>query len=146
MADTKNEYTEIAKQIYDRHADTVYSVCFMYMKNSQDAEDAVSNTFLKLLEKKKNFDRKFTEWALESRQRGAYLNLIKDFDMKTNSVMFFIANRNKNFLINTCKIIMPCSIRFSSCPTLQTSYKDSIGFQAVHHRGSLRSIPVPPLW
>lgn len=32
------------------------------------------------IQKKKNFDRKFTEWALESRQRGAYLNLIKDFE------------------------------------------------------------------
>lgn len=63
MADAKNEYTEIAKQIYDRHADTVYSVCFMYMKNSQDAEDAVSNTFLKLLEKKKNFESEEHEKA-----------------------------------------------------------------------------------
>ena len=63
MANIKNEYTEIAKQIYDRHADTVYSVCFMYMKNSQDAEDAVSNTFLKLLEKKKNFESEEHEKA-----------------------------------------------------------------------------------
>lgn len=63
MADMKNEYTKIAEEIYDRHFETVYSVCFMYMKNSQDAEDAVSNTFLKLLEKKKNFDSEEHEKA-----------------------------------------------------------------------------------
>lgn len=30
--------------------------------------------------KKKEFDRQFTEWAYKSRQRGAYLNLISDFE------------------------------------------------------------------
>jgi hypothetical protein len=32
------------------------------------------------VQKKKNFDEKFTQWALKSRQRGAYLNLIADFE------------------------------------------------------------------
>lgn len=31
------------------------------------------------IEKKKQFDKDFTDWALKSRQRGAYINLIKDF-------------------------------------------------------------------
>ena len=31
------------------------------------------------IEKKKQFDKDFTDWALESRQRGAYVTLIKDF-------------------------------------------------------------------
>lgn len=31
------------------------------------------------IEKKKQFDKDFTEWALKSRQRGAYVGLIKDF-------------------------------------------------------------------
>ena len=26
-------------EIYDRHADTVYRVCFAYMKNAPEAED-----------------------------------------------------------------------------------------------------------
>ncbi|MBQ8223724.1 MAG: S46 family peptidase [Bacteroidales bacterium] len=31
------------------------------------------------IQKKKDFDKNFTEWAYKSRQRGAYLNLISDF-------------------------------------------------------------------
>ena len=32
------------------------------------------------VQKKKHFDKSFTEWAYKSRQRGAYLNLISDFE------------------------------------------------------------------
>ena len=32
------------------------------------------------IQKKKAFDKEFTEWAYKSRQRGAYLNLISDFE------------------------------------------------------------------
>ena len=39
---------EIA-EIYKRHVRTVYRVCFAYMKNSADAEDAVSETFLRMI-------------------------------------------------------------------------------------------------
>jgi DNA-directed RNA polymerase specialized sigma24 family protein len=39
---------EIA-EIYARHIKTVYRVCFAYMKNSADTEDAVQDTFVKLI-------------------------------------------------------------------------------------------------
>lgn len=39
---------EIA-ELYDRHSKTVYRVCFAYMKNSADTEDAVQDTFLQLI-------------------------------------------------------------------------------------------------
>lgn len=41
--------------IYDRHVDTVYRVCFSIMDNKQDAEDAVQSTFVKFVESKKSF-------------------------------------------------------------------------------------------
>ncbi|MCL2695870.1 MAG: RNA polymerase sigma factor [Clostridiales bacterium] len=31
--------------IYDEHADSIYRVCFMYLGNTADAEDALQNTF-----------------------------------------------------------------------------------------------------
>lgn len=34
---------------YDRHVDMVYKIAYAYLKNRADAEDAVQNTFLKLL-------------------------------------------------------------------------------------------------
>jgi len=37
------------EDIYNRHVDTVYRVCFMFMKNKQETEDAVQTTFLKLM-------------------------------------------------------------------------------------------------
>ena len=39
---------EIA-EIYTRHSKTVYRVCFAYMKNPADTEDAVQDTFFQLI-------------------------------------------------------------------------------------------------
>ena len=39
---------EIA-DIYTRHVKTVYRVCFVFMKNPADTEDAVSETFYKMI-------------------------------------------------------------------------------------------------
>lgn len=36
-------------EIYNRHVDAVYRVCYSFMKNKADAEDLVQETFLKLL-------------------------------------------------------------------------------------------------
>ncbi|MDR0839199.1 MAG: RNA polymerase sigma factor [Oscillospiraceae bacterium] len=46
---------EIA-EIFERHAGTVYRVCFAYMKNPADTEDAVQDAFLKLLASGKAFE------------------------------------------------------------------------------------------
>jgi len=35
--------------IYQRHADTVYRICYLYFRNTADTEDAVQSVFLKLL-------------------------------------------------------------------------------------------------
>ena len=37
-------------RIYERNVDTVYRVCFGFLKNAHDTEDAVQNTFLKLMD------------------------------------------------------------------------------------------------
>ena len=42
-------------EIYHRNVDTVYRLCFSYLKNRTDAEDAVQSTFLKLLNADKVF-------------------------------------------------------------------------------------------
>lgn len=49
---TKDELS----QIYERHFDTVYRVCFLYMKNKHDAEDLAAETFLKLMKHPTVFD------------------------------------------------------------------------------------------
>jgi len=42
---TDNEIAEI----YRRHVKTVYRVCYAYMKNSADTDDAVSDTYVKMI-------------------------------------------------------------------------------------------------
>lgn len=37
-------------EIYNRNVDTVYKVCFMFLKNKADAEDALQATFVKLIQ------------------------------------------------------------------------------------------------
>jgi len=51
MADAK-----FVERAYDLFAGTVYRVCMMYLKNPADAEDAVADTFLKLLSHAKVFN------------------------------------------------------------------------------------------
>ncbi len=42
-------------EIYHRHVDTLYKVCFMLLKNVSDTEDAVQTVFIKLLQSNKSF-------------------------------------------------------------------------------------------
>ena len=48
---TGKEITEI----YNRQVDTVYRICFSYMKNTADTEDMVQETFLRLLSSSVDF-------------------------------------------------------------------------------------------
>jgi RNA polymerase sigma factor (sigma-70 family) len=50
-------------RIYGRHVNTVYRVCFMYMKNRTDTEDMVQNTFLRLMRDKTVFQNEEHEKA-----------------------------------------------------------------------------------
>ena len=43
-------------EIYERHVNTVYRVCFSYMKNTIDTEDTVQNTFMQLLKSDIKFE------------------------------------------------------------------------------------------
>ena len=53
---------EIA-EIYTRHSKTVYRVCFAYMKNPVDTEDAVQETFFRLIKSGPVFDSEEHEKA-----------------------------------------------------------------------------------
>lgn len=43
-------------EVYDRYVGDVYRLCFSFMKNRMDAEDAVQETFLKYYRLQKKFD------------------------------------------------------------------------------------------
>lgn len=50
-------------EIYDRHVDTVYRICYSFMKNPADTEDMVQETFLRLLSTGKRFENERHEKA-----------------------------------------------------------------------------------
>ena len=53
---TSDYSSESIRELYERNFDTLYRVCYMYMKNIQDTEDAVHNAFLKAIETRKQFE------------------------------------------------------------------------------------------
>jgi len=46
---------ESMDDIYKRNVEMIYRICFMYLKNSTDSEDAVQSIFLKLLKSSTSF-------------------------------------------------------------------------------------------
>ena len=56
------------EEIYDRHFNTVYRLCFSYMKTTADTEDAAAEVFAKLLRKSKTFENAEHEkaWLLRT--------------------------------------------------------------------------------
>ncbi|MDF2885174.1 MAG: polymerase sigma factor, sigma-70 family, partial [Clostridiaceae bacterium] len=50
-------------EIYNRHVDTVYRVCILYMKNQHDTEDMVQNTFIRLMRDNTEFQSEEHEKA-----------------------------------------------------------------------------------
>lgn len=53
---------EIA-EIYERHSKTIYRVCYGFMKNTADTEDAVQDTFIRLIRKGPAFESEEHEKA-----------------------------------------------------------------------------------
>lgn len=50
-------------EVYYRHVDTVYRVCYSFMKNKSETEDMVQETFLRLLASGKRFENERHEKA-----------------------------------------------------------------------------------
>lgn len=50
-------------QIYNRQVETVYRVCFSFMKNRTEAEDMTQETFLRLIKSGKQFENERHERA-----------------------------------------------------------------------------------
>ncbi len=56
MEVTSFRSNEEITNIYGTHADTVYRIAFMFLKNTADAEDITQGVFMKLMKAKNQFD------------------------------------------------------------------------------------------
>ena len=48
---------------YNRYVDMIYRLCFSFLKNKEDTEDAVQSVFLKYIKTKKGFENEHHEKA-----------------------------------------------------------------------------------
>lgn len=56
MAKALHRTNSEISEIYNRHYKTIYGVCYIYMKSPEDTEDAVSETFIKMLKSAPAFE------------------------------------------------------------------------------------------
>lgn len=50
-------------ELYTRHVEMVYRICFMFLKNKADAEDATQDIFIKMIQKNYQFENSNHEKA-----------------------------------------------------------------------------------
>ncbi|MFH5836347.1 RNA polymerase sigma factor [Proteiniclasticum sp. C24MP] len=63
MQNTKLREEHRMIELYERHVDMVYRICFSYLKNTMDTEDMVQNTFIRLLDRPVEFENEAHEKA-----------------------------------------------------------------------------------
>lgn len=49
--------------VYNRYVDMIYRLCFSFLKNKEDTEDAVQSVFIKYLKRHRNFENECHEKA-----------------------------------------------------------------------------------
>lgn len=76
--------------IYNRNVDTIYRVCFLYMKNKSDTEDMVQTTFIKLIKSNKKFE--------SSEHEKAWLIRTASNNCKNNVSHWFRKNINIDYI------------------------------------------------
>ena len=93
--------SENIREIYERHFVTVYRVCFMYLRNVHDTEDAVHNTFLKLIEKQKSFESTEHEkaWLIRVSQ-NVCKNMLRANNRRRGSLAEDIAVNDRSAVSN----------------------------------------------
>ena len=100
--------------IYNRHFDMVYRVCFAYLKNQADTEDAVSDVFVKLLKTNTAFENDRHEKAWLTRTA---VNLCKDrlksWWHKREPIDGEVAAENSGFEIDeTLQVVLRLPLRY----------------------------------
>lgn len=85
--------------IYNRHVDTVYRLCFSFMKNKADAEDMVQETFLRLLSENRVFESEKHEkaWLIVTASNLCKDSLRKWWRRNENIEDYTTVAREQNF-------------------------------------------------
>ena len=78
---------EFFTKVYDTYADDIYRLCFSFMKNPMDAEDAVQETFLKFYGSDKEFasEKHIKAWLVVTASNHCK-NLLKQWWRKRKDI------------------------------------------------------------
>lgn len=60
MTDSEKQYFS---DMYEKHAKSVYGISLMYLKSKEDAEEAVTETFIRVMTAKASFENEYHERA-----------------------------------------------------------------------------------
>lgn len=90
----EENFEENFTEVYNRNADRVYRLCYVYLKNRADAEDAVSSVFLKYLHAGVAFNGADHEkaWFMQT-AKNCCIDMLRSFwrrrrvDLDTESVL-----------------------------------------------------------
>lgn len=97
------------KEIYERNVDTVYRICYSYLKNKLDAEDIVQETFIRLLRKEIKFENYNHEkaWLIVTAS-NLCKNSLKSWKSKVDNIEDYnLANQNEeNNIDETLHIVL----------------------------------------
>ena len=109
---TSKELTEI----YERHKKMVYRVCFAYMKNPSDTEDAVQDVFCRLLNSPMLFEGHEHEkaWLIRVAQ-NVCRNVLRSWWRKRDSLEDYEHLPGKNVQIDeTLQVVMGLPDRYKT--------------------------------
>lgn len=77
MSDILKHRNDDVISVYNKFSDTVYRVCFVMLKNTEEAEDATQNTFIKYMNCGKEFesDEHVKAWLIVTAKNECKNNL-----------------------------------------------------------------------
>jgi RNA polymerase sigma-70 factor (ECF subfamily) len=109
---------DIVKEKYEMYVKMLYHVCFLYLKNRQDSEDAVQETFYRLICHSKKFIDSVHEkrWLL-----CVAKNICKNILKEKNRQYISLDDSNISTTFDTTNLEIICSIN-----SLKEKYRDVI--------------------
>lgn len=113
-----------ARQIYDKYFDTVYRICFLYMKNESDAKDMTQEAFFRLFTGNEQFENeeRIKAWLIITAS-NCCKTLLKKWWYKQNRKSESLPDIEQEFPDNSLKELVLSLEKKYSIPTYLYYYE-----------------------
>ena len=117
MANSLSRTGKDIAEVYNRHRDMIYRVCFAYMKNCTDTEDIIQESFCRLLTAQVNFENAEHEkaWLIRTAINLCKNNL-RNWWRKRENIEDHqsLQTRNEFEIDDTFKVVMSLPDKYKS--------------------------------